>query len=354
MKRLFDPVSIGSLTLKNRLVRSATFEIGYGRDGHVLPALADYYRQLALGGVGLIITGMCGVCENSRYRTGMFKMYEDYFVPEFAPAVAAVHECGGKIAVQLGHTGVRATLLESSDCPYGPSDYDEARAMTREEIRQVVAAYGEAARKCKEAGADAVQLHSAHGYLLSQFLSPHFNHRSDEYGGSIENRSRIHREIYAAIRQAVGPDFPILIKINYCDHLPDGLTGEECIWVCKELERLGLDGVEISSGAAVNRPSSSVPIGKEEGFNGEFALAVSAALHIPVISVGGYRTVPTMEDFLNRGNIAAISLSRPLIREPDLPQRWQQAPTVKAACISCNRCFKTEILSCPVAAAAQE
>jgi len=313
--------------------------------------MVDHYRRLAQGGAGLIITGMFGICENSRNRQDMVQMYSDHFVSDLVPVIETVHENGGKIVVELGHTGVKAGVIEIGDHPYGPSDCKEARAMPLEEIRRMTAAYGEAARKAKAAGADGVQIHSAHGYLLSQFLSPYYNHRTDEYGGGIENRSRVLREIYASMREAVGPDFPILLKINYSDLIPGGLTGEECIWVCRELERAGLDAVEISSGVSVSRESNSVQRGKGEAFNGEYALAAAAALHIPVISVGGYRTVKVMEEYLNRGDIAAISLSRPLIREPDLPRRWQADPSVKAACISCNQCFKDPELRCPVAAA---
>lgn len=352
MKTLFESISIGPLTLRNRFVRSATFDMGFGRDGHILPAMVNHYRRLALGGSGLIITGMFGVCENSCILPEMVRVYGGSFISEFAPVVKAVHENGGKIAVQLSHTGVKAQFFETAGHPSGPSDYENARAMTQDEIQSVVDAYGEAARKCREAGADAVQIHGAHGYLLSQFLSPYFNHRSDAYGGSIENRSRILREVYASIRKAVGADFPVLLKINYCDLVPGGLTGEDCIWVCRELERMGLDGVEISAGVSLSPESKSAQRGKGEGFNGEYALAVSAALHIPVISVGGYRTVPVMEDYLNRGNIAAISLSRPLVREPDLPRRWQDDPTVKPACVSCNRCFTGSVLECQIAAGA--
>lgn len=346
MKKLFEPVSLGGLELKNRLVRSATFDLGMAEDGVILPAMVDFYRQLAEGGVGLIITGMFGVCINSRNIPGMIKTYGRDFESGFRAVVDCVHEHGVKIVAQLVHTGVKATVLEEGERPWGASDFGDAREMTREQMALLVKGFEEGAARCKAAGADGVQLHGAHGYLLSQFLSPYYNKRTDEYGGDIEGRSRLLREAYAAIREAVGPDYPVLLKLNYNDLVSESITGEECIWLCKELERMGLTAVEISSGVAADRNSNAVQRGTGEAFNGEYALRVAEQVKMPVISVGGYRKVATMEDYLNRGGIAAISLSRPLIREPDLPRRWQEDPSVEPACVSCNACFKQTVLKC--------
>jgi len=348
MKKLTDAIRIGSLELKNRLVRSATFDLGMVEDGVMLPAMLDYYRRLAEGGAGLIFTGMFGVCENSRNNQSMMKIYCDRFERDLVELVDVVHRAGAKIGVQLGHTGVKAGVIEVGEHPFGPSDYGNAIEMPCEEIARVVKSYGVAAGKVKRAGADAVEIHGAHGYLLSQFLSPYYNHRTDEYGGGIEGRSRIIREIYAAMRVEVGSEFPILLKVNYCDLIEGGLTGEECIWLCKELEKMGIDAVEISSGVAVSRESNSIQRGKGEAFNGEYALDVAAHIQIPVINVGGYRTVPVMEEYLNKGNLAAVSLCRPLIREPDLPKRWLAGEQAVPKCISCNYCFKETVLGCAV------
>ncbi|MDR1429706.1 MAG: NADH:flavin oxidoreductase, partial [Spirochaetaceae bacterium] len=229
MKRLFEPARLGSLTIKNRLVRSATYEMGCIENSAVTAALKAVYEDLARGGVGLIITGKMSVCPKGGLDGAA--LYDRDFPAQFAPIVDAVHREGGKIAVQIGHDGVKATALKEEEAPAGPSLYEQpgskpAKAMTRDEIGELVKDYGRAALRCRESGADGVQLHGAHGYLISEFLSPYFNKRDDEYGGSIEHRARLLFEIYDEIRRSTG-DFPLLIKINYSDLVEPGITPEE-------------------------------------------------------------------------------------------------------------------------------
>lgn len=305
------------------------------------------WEELAAGGTGLIITGMIGVCENACVSPAMTRGYAPGLEEAYRPLFEAVHRHGGRIAVQLGHCGVKATVLESSAAPLGPSAVqlprlEAPRAMSREEIAQVVAGYAQSARRCKEAGADAVQLHAAHGYLLSQFLSPFFNRRTDEYGGDINNRGRIVCEVVEAIRGQTGPDFPMLIKINFSDLAEPSITFEECASLCARLAGLGLCAVELSAGLgndAVTSPIRRVKTPEEEGYFAEPALDLADLLSIPVISVGGYRDLAAIEKRLNQGRVAAFAMSRPLICEPGLAARWQSGDQARARCISCNRCF---------------
>ena len=349
MKKLFEPVDLGHLTIKNRLIRSATMETDVIRDGLITPELKEEYVQLAKGGVGLIITGMMGIGPNSRVAAEMVGTEKESFVEKLGEMVESVHAYGCKLVVQLSHCGCKVTQLDTQDAPRGASPIEMApgvwaKEMSKEEIAQVVADFGAAAERCKQAGADGVQIHAAHAYLLSQFLSPYFNQRTDEYGGSIENRARIVLEVYRSVRQAVGEDYPILIKINYRDLVENGLTGEECIRVCQMLEPLGLDAAEVSSGINVDRASASSPRmrdGRLANFN-EGALAVAAATGLPVISVSGHRDRGTIEQFLDQGKVVAISMSRPFLREPDLPAKWERGDPEPAKCVSCNQCFKGE------------
>lgn len=347
MKTIHDAVVIGGVALKNRMIRSGTFESPMDPEGQFAPTLIPIYETLATGGVGAIITGMVGVDGNSRVTPSMILACKDTFVPELEIVAKSVHSLGCKLIVQLTHCGQKASP-DDGGRPLGPSENElrsgvAAQVMSWENISDVVAAYAKAALRCKEAGADAIQMHCAHGYLLSQFLSPYFNKRTDEFGGSIVGRAHLTFLVYDAIRNVVGQKFPIWAKINCKDMTEPSLTQEESVWVCSELAARGLDAIELSGGVSVNTQSSSAQTVKTESQEGCFtreALALADAVSIPVISVCGYRTPAAIEDRLNQGNIAAISMSRPLVSEPCLVNRWATGDAAKARCISCNKCFR--------------
>lgn len=349
MKTIFEPVDIGGLTIKNRLIRSATQEGSASQDGNITPELLSIYENLAAGGVGAIITSMVSVDENARVFPQMIKAYGDDFVPEFSQLAAVVHKHNCALIVQLAHCGAKAQPYNGA-APLAPSPFsvphqNPASAITLPQIQSISQSFAQAALRCKQAGANGVQIHAAHGYLLSEFLSPIFNKREDDYGGSLANRARIVFEVYHKIRETVGVDYPIFIKINSEDRVDGGFTLEECTQVCKELERQGINGIEVSSGLGLSRESAPAPkikSAEEEGIFAQNALSIASQLSIPVISVGAYRTPQIIESWLNKGNIQAVSLCRPLISEPDLPNRWKQGDRVKARCISCNKCFHTE------------
>ncbi|MEG0036139.1 MAG: NADH:flavin oxidoreductase [Oscillospiraceae bacterium] len=322
MKKIFEPVSLGNLQIKNRIIRSATLTDKEGLEGKILPYEKELCAALSKGNVGLIITGMMGVGKNSCAAPFMPRIYLDGFAESFREVAEATHENGGKIVIQLGQCGANTLVVDEGEYPLAPSDIIpptgfEAKAMTREQIAGIVKDFGKAAKICKDAGADGVQIHCAHGYLLSEFLSPYYNKREDEYGGSIENRARAVLEVYDEVRAAVGKDYPVLIKINYTDLIEEnGLTAEDSTWVCKELSKRGIDAIELSSGLALtkeSRPSLKVVEGAAEGHFTAGALALSAVIPTPVISVGGYRSKEQIERVLNEGNIAAIAICRPFV-----------------------------------------
>lgn len=346
VKQVFEPVRFGNLQIKNRIIRSATLERGGAENGEITPLLKTIYTDLARYDVGLIITGMMGVGYNSCAFSGMAKIYDKTFIEHFSSITNAVHENGGKIAVQLGHCGAKSNVLETVEYPYSPSDFEIgagkiAKEMTSAEIKKVTEDFGLSAEICRESGADCVEIHAAHGYLLSQFLSPYYNKRKDCYGGNLDNRARIVLETYKSVRAHVGEDYPVLIKLNYSDLIEGGMNGSDCVYICKKLESLGIDGIEISSGLAVNQ--SSLPFQKpSENETGTFtdgALDVSENVSIPVISVGGYRSLSEIQTVLNEGKISAVSMSRPFICEPELVSKWLKGDSISSKCISCNQCF---------------
>lgn len=358
MKRLFEPALVGGLPLRNRIIRSATHEYAFDNDKETFVAtIRPLYEKLAGNGVAAIITGMVGVDGNSRILPSMIPAYGRAFVPEFGEVAKIVHGLGAKLIAQISHCGQKANQIDDGGPALGPSDAQNpqgkpVKAMSRDDIRSAVAAFAATAVRCKEAGMDAVQLHAAHGYLLSQFLSPYFNKRTDEYGGAIANRARIVFEVFDAVRAAVGDDYPIWIKINSMDLTEPSIAPEDFLWVCGELDKRGIDAIEVSGGAGVDARTTSAQVVRTEEEEGRFAgeaLRVADTVSASVISVCGYRTPKMMGKWLNEGKIAAISLCRPLISEPDLVGRWESGEERKSRCICCNKCFTTRLVCTPFA-----
>lgn len=345
MKTLFEKTNIGGILSKNRIVRSATQEGLAVENGRIGAELISVYEKLAEGGSGILITAMVGVDENSRVFPLMVKTYDDSFIDGVKEIVDIAHANDCKIVVQLAHNGAKANP-DNGGNPLAPSDMsfgaNQTKGMTKEDINNVIQSFAVAALRCKEAGADGVQIHGAHGYLLSEFLSPFFNQRTDEYGGSIANRARIVFEIYEAIRSKVKDDYPIWIKINSADFVDSGLSFDESTWICQELDKHGINGIEVSGGIGVSSESAPTRIisnKNEKGTFSDYALSIADSVKATVISVGGYRTPDMIEQCLNKGKVEAISLCRPLICEPDLPTAWEKGDRRKARCISCNKCF---------------
>ena len=236
MNLLFEPFSIKNLTLPNRFVRSATYDGMAEKNGRVSSGQIRMVEELARGGVGLIILGIAYVHPSGQISPVQNSLADDECIPGFRTLAETAHEHGAKIAVQLFHAGRetakvfkphRKQALAPSSIPDDPNFQGAHRAMTEEEILEVIRAFGQAAGRAKEAGLDAVQVHGAHAYLLSQFLSPFTNRRTDAWGGDLENRLRLHREILRAIRSQVGEDYPVLIKIGVQDGFPGGLEFNE-------------------------------------------------------------------------------------------------------------------------------
>jgi len=347
MGLLFTPYQIGSLETPNRLVRSATAERMADADGRPLPPLRELYEELVRGGVGLIITGHMYVDPNGKAHDEMTGVYTDELIPDLAALAGAVHELGGRIVPQINHGGMNSKT-DAVPEPMAPSAIHEsflerpAREMTPLEIDGAIQAFAEAARRCQEAGFHGVQIHAAHGYLISQFLSPFVNRRTDRWGGSPERRMRFLREVCHAVREQVGGEYPVLIKLGMMDGVEGGLSPAEGAAVAGALEGMGIDGVEISGGVC-SKKNINVRKGiRTEAREAYFApLARKAREHtdLPIILVGGFRSRGVMERVLAHGTADYVSLCRPLISEPDLPRQLELGLKEKSRCLSANNCW---------------
>lgn len=378
MSVLFSSISIAGLELKNRFVHSATQEYLATEKGIVTDDLVKRYATLAKGEVGLIIPGDVYVHPMGKSRVCQTGIHSDEMIPGLTRMVKAVHENGGKIIFQLSHAGRQSSKKILGKTPLGPSSFGrdpvhfvKPREMLEDDIREAVDAFGKAAHRAMEAGADGIRLHAAHGYLINQFLSPYFNRRVDGWGGSDEKRFRFLEEVLSEVKRSVPKATPILVKLSTDDHTPGpGITPPLAQYYARRLAELGIHGFEPSSGAAhysfMNMCRGEVPVkelvagrsfweklpakmklsqmvGKfdfQEGYHVEVAKLIRAVVGTAsIFLVGGMRTVGFMEEAVRNGYGEFISMSRPFIREPFLVKRIRQGKTDRASCVSCNKCL---------------
>ena len=348
MPKMFEATEINGMKLANRFVRSATWEGMAQEDGACSPKLIDLISGLAKGGVGLIITSHAYVRPDGQAGPWQLGIYKDALIKGLRDMTRTVHDHNGRIVLQISHGGLFANPELTHKTPLAPSVVDgftkfPPREMTVGEIQEIVNAFGRAASRAKEAGFDGIQIHAAHGFLLNQFLSSAFNKRTDEYGGSVENRARALLEVLRSVRAAVGDDFPVLTKMNSQDFLDGGLTLEDSIKVGVMLDEGGVDAIELSGGVLVSKELIPSRIGinseEKEAYFREASKSFKKELRVPMILVGGNRSFQVVERLVEEGYADYISMSRPFIREPHLVNRWASGDLRKAACISDNQCF---------------
>lgn len=327
MEKLWTPGRIGSITVKNRTVRSATNDHLATRDGELTRAWMDSYVQLAQGGVGLIITGQIAMDASQRADEGQPVLAEemagerlDRFCDLLRQTCERVHQHGAKLVVQLSHTGPKALENVNGRPPKSPVDF------AKEELEYLVKAFAFAAKTCLDCGVDGVQIHMAHGYLLSSFLDPEQNNRTDAYGGNLENRFRLSGEIIRAVRETCGEGFAVLTKVdcNVCGDLRGLLE------LCRDY---GVDCVEISGIDFALRKRGEAP------FYLENVTRAREGIDLPICLVGGVNSLEGMRRAMNAG-IEFVSLARPLICEPDLIGKMERGEVEQGRCIACNGCFK--------------
>lgn len=348
MSRLFEKTEIRGMSLRNRFVRSATWEGMAKEDGACTPRLVEMMARLAEGRVGLIITSHTYVRKDGQAGDWQLGIYKDELISGLKEMVDAVHGRGGTIVAQLAHSGFFANPKLTGTTPLALSQAESFAKSPRQilepqDIRGIAEAFARAGIRARDAGFDGVQIHAAHGYLLSQSLSPAFNKRTDAYGGPVKNRARFLLEVLEALRKALGPDFPILIKMNSRDFLEGGLELEDSLKVGRMLQDKGIDAIELSGGTFVSgelTPSrTKISSEEKEAYFRDAAKRFKKALSVPLILVGGIRSPDLAERLIEEGYADYISMSRPFVREPDLIKRWEGGDRGRAKCVSDNQCF---------------
>lgn len=333
MSRLFEPCAIGSMSLKNRFVRSATGESMADRDGVLKEGVFGMYEALSAGGAGLIISGHMYVHERWKCSPRQTGAWDDRHIEGLARMALAAQANGAKSAAQVNYAA------------RPPAE------MTPDEIEEALGCFVDAARRAVTAGFDAVQIHAAHGYLVSGFLTPSENTRDDEYGGDAAGRRRLLMEIVAGVRETVGAGCPMLCKLGVVDGRDDSLPLEESVQTAAALAETGIDAIEVSStfgGDYANPAAPGIDGPEKEAYFADAARAVKQAVDVPVILVGGLRSRAVMDRVLDDGTCDLVSLCRPFIYEPDLVNRLAEGKTDVAACISCNKCFNPRGTRCAV------
>ncbi len=335
--RVFSEGRIAGLRTTNRLIRSATAE-GASPNGRMSAAGLSLYERLAQGGVGLIITGHMVALRGGDGHGNQTHLDDDQYIEAAASIAATVHRRrpGCHVVAQLSHAGPTALVdpIVPSDVG-GRPDGVKPRVLSSGEIEDLIAQFAASIRRARDAGFDGVEIHAAHGYLLSTFLSPTTNRRVDEYGGSLARRATIVAKIVAAARREVGPDYPIFIKVNADEQGADVSAITGFVELVGELEKAGVDAIDVSGRNPI-RPRIDGPA-KEAYF---LPFAERAHSKLPVIVTGGHRSIAHMEAVLQTGDVQFLALARPLLREPDLPRRFLDGSSAAAACISCNRCLR--------------
>lgn len=338
---LFTAGKIGTLTLPNRLIRSATQDPFGHRDGTCDAQQVELYRQIAAAGTGAIITAYSYISPEARSTGIQVGFATDEQRASQKEVLDAVHQAGGKLILQLMHAGlnvfmsekhvVGGKLLAPSGGMKGANEM-ETTEITPADMAKIRADFVDAAKAAKELGFDGIQLHCAHGYLLSQFLDPNTNHRTDEYGGSAENRFRFVGECLTAIREAVGKDYPVLIKVNTnCAGEAAEAYAQDILYFCRQFQALGADAIELSGYNWIGLGKKKVPT-----FYLDRAKAIRQEVTIPLILVGGVRGPESIQQILDAG-IDFVSASRPFICQPDFLKHLEAGED--SPCIGCTKCL---------------
>src|SRR5271166_188354 len=369
----FAPATLGPVTLRNRFVKAATFE-GMAPGGLVSDGLVAFHRTMAQGGVGLTTLAYCAVSEDGQGVPNEIVVREAA-VPGLERLTDAVHRAGAAAAIQLGHAGpVSAGTGRQGLSPsrvFAPQALRFTKAVTSQDLARITRDFAGAAQLAVRAGFDVVELHFGHGYLVSAFLSPKLNRRKDRWGGDLESRARLARDVAKAVRDAVGTRAAVTAKLNMADGVPGGLWLDESVEVARLLEADGsLDALQLTGGSSFQNPMylfrGEAPIEDmakafppplrlgfkltasrflrtypfEEAFFLPYARQFRAALRMPLILLGGINRIETVRRALDEG-FAFVAMGRALLREPDLVQRWRHGEVGEALCIHCNRCMPT-------------
>lgn len=344
-EKLLQPFQLGSLTLPNRVVMT-TVKLGYAPPtGEATDRHVAFYRRRAQGGIGLITSEPMYVQRNARELPTQLGIHTDEMIPALQRVTQAVHEMGGLIMAHINHAGrvanpklVLAGELVSASAVLCPANQVTPRPLTIDEIAEVVAAFGEAARRALQAGFDAIEIPFSHGYLIHQFLSPHTNLRQDQYSNApLENRLRFGRQVLDAVRKQVGKDFPIIVRLNAVDYVEGGLKFEDALEIARDIQMQGVVAISVTSGTMCESvPFCLYPTGTPKANLLPMAARIRAAVSIPVIVAGRIRTPSVAREALAAEQTDLIGLGRPFLADPDWVRKTQagdeQAILLCAAC----------------------
>jgi 2,4-dienoyl-CoA reductase-like NADH-dependent reductase (Old Yellow Enzyme family) len=344
-----SPYTIRNMTVKNRILRSATMENMADDRGFVTDALVNLYHDLALGGTGLIITGAAAVKEKGRVWSHQTAVWDDSYIEGLAQIAEVIHQHSSKCAIQLHHGGMTGFGYSygAKDSGYSLNDASES------EIRKTIGAFGKAALRVKKAGFDAISVHAAHGYLISQFMSPLTNNRTDKWGGNLEKRTRFALEVCRSIRNKVGKDFPLHWKMNSADYCNGGSEITEYAQIAGKLVKAGVDLIEVSGGVKEQiklRGKLKKEAGEKEAYFRDAIQPFRKAIGNKALAItGGIRSLNIMQGLIDEG-VDMLGICRPLISEPDFPNKIFDSPEKNTArCTSCNKCLlqiATQPLKC--------
>jgi len=326
MSYVLKPLQAGSLVLANRLVMPPMATAKAEADGSVSQAVLDYYAEKTEGGyLPLVIIEHSFIHLAGKAGERQLSIADDKAIPGYKKLADAIHRNGAKGIVQINHAGSAADQEVTGKAPVGPSAIANPRKgtiipheLTAQEIRELAADFQHAARRVKEAGFDGVEIHSAHGYLLNQFFSPLTNQRKDEYGGTVLKRIRIHLEVIAAVREVVGKDYPILLRLGASDFTAGGSTIEDSIAAVQEFEKAGVDILDISGGFC----GYTIPDGSnEQGYFSPLTAAIKKVVSIPVILTGGITQAQAAEELLAEGKADLIGVGRAVLKDSNWAQQ---------------------------------
>jgi 2,4-dienoyl-CoA reductase-like NADH-dependent reductase (Old Yellow Enzyme family) len=350
MSDIFEPYMIRDTLVRNRFMRSATTSAYADENGVVNDTIIKHYERMSKGECGLIIKGHLYIMDNGKAHNGMAGISKDAQIPMLKKLTEAIHKHNGHIVAQINHAGV----VHAPDRA-GPSEYSEddwtARAFTGDEIEAIIEGFGDAAERAMQAGFDGVQIHGAHGYLVSQFLSNYVNRRDDKWGGSLENRMRLLMEVYDEVRGRLG-NVPVLVKMNSDDFSEDGFTIKESAIVAKAIAAKGIDLIEVSGGGRGRRVDlrerAKNPDYPELDFGGHAVKLRESTKPTPMGLVHGFTKLKTMEKVIENDLADMVSMSRPFIREPDIVKKLKSGAK-ETTCIRCDACranFGVAMMQC--------
>jgi 2,4-dienoyl-CoA reductase-like NADH-dependent reductase (Old Yellow Enzyme family) len=373
---VFSPASLGPIRLRNRIIKAATFE---GRTPRrvVTPELIEFHRRFAAGGIGMTTVAYCAVTRAGTTDGHQITLDNPDVAPGLRSLTDAVHAEGAAVAAQLGHAGPVANPMGTKTPSVAPSrvfsplGMRRTQALTEGDLATITEQFAHGARVLRDAGFDAIEIHLGHGYLLSAFLSPRLNKRTDVFGGSLENRARFPRQVVQAVRDAVGRDVAVTAKVNMTDGVRGGLWIDESIEFAQMLERDGnLDALTLTGGSSFQNPmylfKGDAPVAEmaqmfpgvlktgiklfggfffkeypyEEAYFLPYARQFRAALSMPLVYLGGVNTIATIEEALRDG-FGFVQIGRALLREPELLEEWQKDAQYESLCIHCNKCMPT-------------